>query len=141
MHGAASPDGGRAWLDALRAFHARGGALLGTCAGLILLAREVDPPQPSAGLLDVAVGRNAYGRQLTPFEAASRRAGSMRPLRGVFIRAPRIAPSGPASKSSRACGDEPVAVRQGRVMGLTFHPELTATTGCTGTSSRLAAAA
>ena len=61
-------DGGP-WFDALRAFYDGGGALLGTCAGAILLARDVDPAQPSLGLLDVSVSRNAYGRQVDSFEA------------------------------------------------------------------------
>jgi pyridoxal 5'-phosphate synthase pdxT subunit len=115
---------GEPWLDALRAFAARGGALLGTCAGIILLAREVDPPQPSAGLLDVVVARNAYGRQTDSFEAPVSTAGSDTPLRGVFIRAPRIRAVGAGASVLARVGEAPVAVREGRVLGITFHPEL-----------------
>jgi 5'-phosphate synthase pdxT subunit len=115
---------GEPWLDALRAFAARGGALLGTCAGIILLAREVDPPQSSAGLLDVAVARNAYGRQTDSFEAPVATAGHDTPLRGVFIRAPRIRAVGAGVEVIARVGEAPVAVREGRVVGITFHPEL-----------------
>ena len=115
---------GEPWLDALRAFAARGGALLGTCAGIILLAREVDPPQSSARLLDVVVARNAYGRQGDSFEAPVSIGGTDAPLRGVFIRAPRIRDVGPAASVIARVGDAPVAVRQGGVVGITFHPEL-----------------
>jgi 5'-phosphate synthase pdxT subunit len=116
---------GEPWLDALSAFHARGGALLGTCAGIILLAREVDPPQASLGLLDVSVARNAYGRQADSFEAPVAATGYDPPLPGVFIRAPRIRAVGPGVEVIARAGGTPVAVRQGRVMGVTFHPELT----------------
>jgi pyridoxal 5'-phosphate synthase pdxT subunit len=116
---------GEPWLDALHAFHARGGALLGTCAGIILLARAVDPPQPSAGLLDVSVARNAYGRQADSFEAPVLATGLAPPFPGVFIRAPRILGVGPGVEVLARVGEAPVAVRQGRVMGITFHPELT----------------
>ncbi|HEY5908246.1 MAG TPA: pyridoxal 5'-phosphate synthase glutaminase subunit PdxT, partial [Vicinamibacteria bacterium] len=61
------PEGPGAWFSALRDFHARGGVLFGTCAGAILLAREVRPSQPSLGLLDAGVWRNAYGRQVDSF--------------------------------------------------------------------------
>jgi 5'-phosphate synthase pdxT subunit len=112
------------WLDALRAFAAGGGALLGTCAGIILLAREVDPPQSSAHLLDVAVVRNAYGRQGDSFEAHVSSGDSRAPLRGVFIRAPRIRAVGPGVEVIARVGEAPVAVREGRIVGITFHPEL-----------------
>jgi 5'-phosphate synthase pdxT subunit len=112
------------WLDRLRTFAARGGAVLGTCAGLILLAREVDPAQPSAGLLDVAVARNAYGRQGDSFEAAVATVGEGAPLRGLFIRAPRIRAVGPGVTVLAQMNGSPVAVRERRVLGITFHPEL-----------------
>ena len=86
---------GAPWLDALRAFHAEGGALLGTCAGAILLAREVQPPQPSLGLLDAIVERNAYGRQTESFEAELDAPTFAAPVRGVFIRASRLTATGP----------------------------------------------
>jgi len=112
------------WPGALRACHRAGGALLATCAGVILLAREVDPAQPSLGLLDLAVTRNAYGRQAESFEADVEATGFDPPLRGVFIRAPRLRAVGPTVEVLAAFGGAPVLVRQGRVIGATFHPEL-----------------
>ena len=92
------------WFEALRAFHAGGGALLGTCAGAILLARRIEgsPPQPSLGILDITVARNAYGRQVESFETVLDAPELGAPLRGMFIRAPRRARSGgpPSSKGS-----------------------------------------
>lgn len=115
------------WFDALRAFHRDGGAILGTCAGAILLAREVrSPAQPSLGLLDAVVERNGYGRQVDSFEerlAAPALGGA---IDAVFIRAPRILETGPGVEILARREDEPVLVRQGRVVALTFHPELTA---------------
>jgi len=117
---------GAPWLDALRAFHAEGGALLGTCAGAILLAREVQPPQPSLGLLDAVVERNAYGRQTESFEADLAAPTFDAPMRGVFIRAPRLTATGPAVEVLARLKGEPVLVRQGRVLAATFHPEMAA---------------
>jgi len=117
---------GAPWLDALRAFHAEGGGLLGTCAGAILLAREVQPPQPSLGLLDAVVERNAYGRQTESFEAELAAPTFDAPMRGVFIRAPRLTATGPAVEILARLGGEPVLVRQGRVLAATFHPEMAA---------------
>jgi pyridoxal 5'-phosphate synthase pdxT subunit len=117
---------GAPWLDALRAFHAGGGALLGTCAGAILLAREVSPSQPSLGLLDAVVERNGYGRQADSFEAELDAPGFDGPLRGVFIRAPLLKATGPAVEVLARWQDEPVLVRQGRVFAATFHPEMAA---------------
>lgn len=99
-----------------------GAPVLATCAGLILLASTVtDPEQRSLGLLDVTVARNAWGRQLDSFEAVSERQGV--PL--VFIRAPRILAVGPGVEVLDTFGGEPILVRQGNVVGATFHPELT----------------
>lgn len=112
------------WPESLRAFHARGGALLGTCAGAILLARRVVPEQPSIGLLDVAVARNAYGRQRDSFETGIEPAPGLPPLAGMFIRAPRIVDCGPAVEVLARFRGEPVAVREGRVVAATFHPEI-----------------
>ena len=99
-----------------------GAPVLATCAGLILLASTVtDPEQKSLGLIDVTVARNAWGRQLDSFEATSERRGV--PL--VFIRAPRIRAVGPGVEVLDTFGGEPVLVRQGNVVGATFHPELT----------------
>ena len=113
------------WFAALRGFHARGGALFGTCAGAILLAREVSGPrQPSLGLLDATIDRNAYGRQVDSFEAEidARELGG--PVSGVFIRAPRFVAIGPGVEVLGRLKEAAVLVRQGRVLAATFHPEI-----------------
>jgi len=96
--------------------------LLGTCAGMILLDRR------HLGLLDVEVSRNAYGRQVASFEADLELAGEDEPLRGVFIRAPRVAEVGPEVEILAELDGEPVLLREGRVIVAAFHPELTADT-------------
>jgi len=99
--------------------------VFGTCAGAIMLAREVENPQ-QAGLnaIDIGVRRNAYGRQIDSsiVEAPSALGGE--PLEMVFIRAPRIVDIGPKVEVLAKRGGDPVLVRQGRVMVATFHPEL-----------------
>lgn len=113
------------WFEALRAFHAEGGVLFGTCAGAILLSREVRAPaQPSLALLDVVIERNAYGRQVESFEEPLE--GDFDPpLPAVFIRAPRFRYLAPGVQVLARRQGEPVLVRQGRVLAATFHPELT----------------
>jgi 5'-phosphate synthase pdxT subunit len=106
----------------------RGGmAVLATCAGVILLAETVTPPQPSLGLLAVDVVRNAYGRQpqstVTMVELAPE-LGAPAHIEGVFIRAPRITAAGSGVEVLGRRGEDPVLVRQGRILGATFHPEL-----------------
>jgi 5'-phosphate synthase pdxT subunit len=101
--------------------------VFGTCAGAILLAREVlNPPQRSLGLLDVSVERNAYGRQIDSaiLHAETGLAGG--PLEMVFIRAPRIAEIGPGVEALAFRDGSPALVRQGSLMAATFHPELSA---------------
>jgi pyridoxal 5'-phosphate synthase pdxT subunit len=116
---------GEPWADALRGFHARGGALFGTCAGAILLAREVrGPAQPSVGLLDAVIERNGYGRQVDSFEADVPVVGMEPPLRAVFIRAPRFRALGPGVEMLAQREGEPVLVRQGNLLAATFHPEI-----------------
>lgn len=106
---------------ALAAFARSGRPVLGTCAGLILLARAVrNPEQPSFGVLDVAVARNAWGRQLDSFEAPPDGGGDAM----VFIRAPRIEAVGEGVEVLATYRGEPVLVRQGSVTGAAFHPEL-----------------
>jgi len=104
-----------------------GMAVLATCAGVILLAETVTPPQPSLGLLAVDVVRNAYGRQpqstVTTVELAPE-LGAPAHLEGVFIRAPRITSTGSGVEVLGRRGEDPVLVRQGRILGATFHPEL-----------------
>jgi 5'-phosphate synthase pdxT subunit len=115
------------WFDALSRFHGAGGALFGTCAGAILLSREVRAPrQPSLGLLDAVIERNGYGRQVDSFETLLMLEGSAEPLPAVFIRAPRFCYVGPAVRVLARLGNEPVLVRQDNVLAATFHPELTA---------------
>jgi pyridoxal 5'-phosphate synthase pdxT subunit len=113
------------WFEALRDFHAGGGALLGTCAGAILLSREVVPEQVSVGLLDARIERNAYGRQVDSFETTLAAPALGGPVDAVFIRAPRFRALGPKVVPLVSYEGEPVLVQQGRVLALTFHPELT----------------
>jgi len=115
------------WFESLRGFHAAGGALFGTCAGAILLAREVrGPRQPSLGLLDAVIERNGYGRQVDSFETALPFDGEPDPLPAVFIRAPRFLSVGSDVRVLACRGAEPVVLRQANVLAATFHPELTA---------------
>lgn len=95
------------------------GPVLGTCAGMILLDRD------HLGLVDVAVERNAYGRQVASFEADLRLAGETEPLRGVFIRAPRVSDAGPEVEVLAEHDGAPVLLREGRFLVASFHPELT----------------
>ena len=98
---------------------------LGTCAGAILLAKEVEnPPQPGLGALDIRIRRNAYGRQIDSSIKTGHTELPGGPLEMVFIRAPRIAQLGPGVEVIASEGGDPVAVRQGKVMAATFHPEL-----------------
>ena len=119
-----------AWgfVPALEKFHAGGKPIFGTCAGLILTARDVtSPAQVSLGLIDVGVERNAYGRQRESFEATGTATldGRPVPIEMVFIRAPRIRRVGPGVETLARHQDEPVMARQGSVLVATFHPELT----------------
>jgi len=101
----------------------------GTCAGAILLAKEVEnPPQQSLGAMDIRVRRNAYGRQInSSIRQAASRLGDP-PLEMVFIRAPKIAEVGKDVEVLATEGGDPVLVRQGKLMAATFHPELSADT-------------
>src|SRR3954453_23096375 len=107
---------------------AEGLPVLGTCAGMILLARDVvdgRPDQESFGAIDVAVRRNAYGRQRDSFEADLAVDGiAGRPFPGVFIRAPRIESVGERVDVLAHHDDVPVLARQGNVVVASFHPEL-----------------
>jgi 5'-phosphate synthase pdxT subunit len=116
------------FVPALEKFHAAGKPIFGTCAGLILLAREVEnPAQPSLGFVDITAERNAYGRQKESFEAVGRAelGAGPRPLKMVFIRAPRIRRLGAAVTALAHHGDECVMAREGSVLVACFHPELT----------------
>ena len=114
----------------LAAAVAGGLPVLATCAGVILLAREVRrPPQRSLGLLDAVVERNAYGRQLDSavvrLEVCDREALGADALEGVFIRAPRVTEVGAGVAVLARRGHDPVLLRQGSLLAATFHPELT----------------
>jgi pyridoxal 5'-phosphate synthase pdxT subunit len=102
--------------EAIRRFR---GAVLGTCAGMIVLDRD------HLGLADLEVDRNAYGRQVRSFEAEVALDGDPEPLRGVFIRAPRIRELGEEVEILGELDGEPVLVRDGRLLLASFHPELT----------------
>jgi pyridoxal 5'-phosphate synthase pdxT subunit len=102
--------------EAIRSFRA---PIFGTCAGMIVLDRA------HLGLADLEVDRNAYGRQVWSFEADVELAGDEIPLHGVFIRAPRVRELGPNVEVVGEVGQEPVLVRDGRLLLATFHPELT----------------
>jgi 5'-phosphate synthase pdxT subunit len=102
--------------EAIRGFD---GPILGTCAGMILLDRT------HLGLADLVVDRNGYGRQVKSFEADVELAGDAEPLRGVFIRAPRIRAAGADVEVLGELDGEPVLVRDGRLLLASFHPELT----------------
>src|ERR1700722_12202438 len=115
--------------DALKKFGADGGAFFGTCAGAILLAREVHgPAQASLGLLDIAILRNGYGRQLSSDVHMGPTKLHKEPLEMVFIRAPIIESVGKGVEVLAEDAGHPVLVQQGRVLASTFHPELTENT-------------
>jgi pyridoxal 5'-phosphate synthase pdxT subunit len=115
-------------LEPLRHAISGGLATLATCAGMIVLAREVSDgmaEQRGMGLIDIGVRRNGYGRQVESFEAALQVAGlGDKSFPGVFIRAPLVESTGTAEVIAVHEG-RPVAVRQGRIVALCFHPELT----------------
>jgi 5'-phosphate synthase pdxT subunit len=123
-------------LAAIPAFHREGGALFGTCAGAILLARRVVPAQPALGLIDLVIERNAYGRQRESSEgealptsalgALLRPGEATAPLPMLFIRAPRFLDLGPGVEPLATWRGETVLVREDRVWACTGHPELTA---------------
>lgn len=96
--------------------------VLGTCAGLIML------DQKHLGVLDIVAERNAFGRQVRSFEADLDVRGVEGPVRAVFIRAPWVASYGPEVEVLAEVDGHPVAVRQGRVLAVAFHPELTGDT-------------
>lgn len=115
-------------VDRLRDRITNGMAVLATCAGVILLAEEIEPRQTTLGVLSVSVLRNAYGRQV--HSTIDRidlepELGDPSYMEGVFIRAPQINRIGAGVKVLGRWRDDPVLVRQGKIIGATFHPELT----------------
>jgi 5'-phosphate synthase pdxT subunit len=113
-------------LEPLRERARAGLPVLGTCAGMIFLAREVEgPPQDLLGVLDVRVRRNAFGRQVASFEAEVDVKGvDGGPVAGAFIRAPWVADAGPEVEVLAEVEGKVVAVRQGNLLATAFHPEL-----------------
>lgn len=100
--------------------------VFGTCAGCILLAKDVaNPPQRSFGVLDIAVERNAYGRQNDSVILNAETSLPGGPLEMVYIRAPRISRVGATVETLATRNGDPTLVRQGRLLAATFHPELT----------------
>jgi len=102
--------------QAVRTFE---GPILGTCAGMIVLDRR------HLAAVDIEVDRNAFGRQVASFEADLALTGDAKPLRGVFIRAPRVRDVGSGVEVLAELDGEPVLLREGRVIVASFHPELT----------------
>jgi len=112
---------------AISGFAAQGKPIFGTCAGAILLAKEVlNPPQTNLGLIDISIERNAYGRQI---DSAVRKGDcpelADHPVEMVFIRAPIIRRVGAGARVVGTCDGLPVLVEQGNILAATFHPELT----------------
>jgi 5'-phosphate synthase pdxT subunit len=122
-------------IEPIRALAAAGTPLWGTCAGMILLARDIGPEPPLLGLMDLTVRRNAFGRQAQSFEAdlevpalaaIGDGTNGRRPFPAVFIRAPLIEAAGPGVEIlARLSDGTAVAARQGRLLATSFHPELT----------------
>ena len=104
--------------EPLRAFHAAGRPLFGTCAGLIMLDRE------HLGIMDIVAARNAFGRQVRSFEEDIDLGLEGGPVRAVFIRAPWVRERGPGVEVLAEVDGHPVAVREGTVLAISFHPEL-----------------
>jgi pyridoxal 5'-phosphate synthase pdxT subunit len=115
-------------LEPLRTIARAGMPLYGTCAGMILMATEIEGPQAAPhrlGVMDIAVRRNAYGRQVDSFEADLDVAGLDAPLRAAFIRAPVVERVGTEIEVLAALDDRPVLVRQRHLLASSFHPEMT----------------
>jgi 5'-phosphate synthase pdxT subunit len=110
-------------VDPIRERAADGMPIFGTCAGMIVLATEVEGGEPLLSLLDVTVRRNAYGRQVDSFEADVE-VRSLGSVRGVFIRAPQVSSLGEGVEVLAEHGGDPVVVREGNIMAAAFHPEM-----------------
>ena len=116
-------------VEPLRARAAEGMPILGTCAGMIVLATEVLGGEPLFALMDITVRRNAYGRQVDSFEADIDVRGVEHAVRGVFIRAPWIERVGAGVEVLATFEDRPVVLEQGTLVVASFHPELVGETG------------
>lgn len=114
------------FMEPLREFAASGKPMFGTCAGLILLAKNiVGYDQPHLGLMDITVERNSFGRQRESFEAELMIPNVADDFVGVFIRAPHIVQAGENVEVLSKHNDRIVAAREGQYLGCSFHPELT----------------
>lgn len=115
-------------LEPVRRFGFAGRPVFGTCAGMVLLAKDIEGSgQTRLGLMDITVRRNAFGRQVDSFEADIHvPVLGERPLRGVFIRAPQVTVVGPGVETLASFDGKAVLVRQGPLLAGAFHPELTA---------------
>jgi pyridoxal 5'-phosphate synthase pdxT subunit len=116
-------------VEPIRERAADGMPMLGTCAGMIVMAERVIEGEPLLGLIDIGVRRNAYGRQVDSFEADLEVRGIDHPVRGVFIRAPRIQDVGDSVEVLATFEDHPVVLEQGALVVASFHPELVGETG------------
>lgn len=114
------------FIEAIREFSGQGKPVFGTCAGLIVMAKEIEGGEEAhLGLMDIKVSRNAFGRQRESFETDLTVKGLDNPLRAVFIRAPLITAVGSEVEVLSTYKDEIVTARQGHLLVSSFHPELT----------------
>lgn len=114
------------FIEAIREFSAAGKPIFGTCAGLIVLAKEIEGGEEAhLGLMDIVVARNAFGRQRESFETELVIKGIEKPVRAVFIRAPLILQTGEGVEALSTHNGEMVTARQGHLLAASFHPELT----------------
>jgi len=114
------------FIEAIREFSDQGKPIFGTCAGLIVLAKQIAGGEPGhLELMDITVARNAFGRQRESFECDLDVKGIEEPIRAVFIRAPLINEVGPDVEVLSVYNDEIVTARQGHLLVSSFHPELT----------------
>ncbi len=113
------------FMDALKEFAAEGKPMFGTCAGLILLAKNLVGHEPHIGVMDITVERNSFGRQVDSFEADLAIKDVADNFPAVFIRAPHIVEAGEEVEILSKHNDRIVAAREGQYLGCSFHPELT----------------
>lgn len=114
------------FIEAIREFSEQGKPIFGTCAGLIVLAKDIEgSEEPHLGLMNIAVSRNAFGRQRESFETDLNIKGIEQPVRAVFIRAPLISQVGEGVEVLSEYQDEIVTAREGHLLASSFHPELT----------------
>jgi 5'-phosphate synthase pdxT subunit len=111
-------------VEPIRERAGRGMPVLGTCAGMIVMAERVEDGEPLLGLMDVTIRRNAYGRQVDSFEASVEVEGVDRPVRAIFIRAPWVEEVGENVGVLSEHDGRPVVLEQGGLMAASFHPEL-----------------